>query len=444
MSTAATETPLTTAAIVAAVDATLAANGIGPGRRLIVAYSGGPDSSALLHALAASRHRGGVGAVHVNHGLAPHADAWARHCARTCERLGLAFAPLVARVEPAPGDSVEAVARQARYRALAAWLPGGAVLLTGQHADDQAETLLLQLLRGAGPAGLAAMPALKPFAAGFLARPLLEFTRAGLQDYVARERLDVIEDPSNADERFDRNYLRRQIVPALRERWPGAVAAIGRSARLSAETAALADAWARHERRRLAGVAATLPVAGLVAAGAVRCRAILRAWIRDDGRRAPPARRLSAFVDSLETAGPQSRAELAWNDGVVRTFALRLYLGDALPAFDATAEFELAAGASLLLPAGLGTLTLDHSAPDATLTVRFRRGGERLRRGPKRPARAVKSLLRELAVVPWLRARIPLLYAGETLVAVGDLALNEGYFATCREALSWRDRPPIY
>ncbi|MEO0996393.1 MAG: tRNA lysidine(34) synthetase TilS [Pseudomonadota bacterium] len=444
MSTPAAETPVTTAAIVAAIDATLAATGVWPGCRLAVAYSGGADSSALLHALAASAHRDAVGAVHVNHGLQPGADAWARHCARICERLGLPFALLPAAVETAPGDSVEAAARQARYRALAAWLPAGTVLLTAQHADDQTETLLLQLLRGAGPAGLAAMPPLKPFGAGFLARPLLGLSRAGLAEYVVRKRLDVIEDPSNADERFDRNYLRRRVVPALVERWPGAVTAIGRSARLSAETVALADAWARHERRRLAGVAATLPVATLQAAGSARCRAIVRTWIRDDGRRVPPSRRLAAFVDSLETAGPESRAELVWDDGVVRTFAMRLYLGDALPPFDTAAEFELAPGSPLDLPAGLGTLVLGDAAPHAALKVRFRHGGERLRRGPGRPERRVKSVLRELGVVPWLRDRIPLLYAGETLVALGDLALNEAYFTAGGEALGWRDRPPVY
>jgi len=188
-----------------------------------VAYSGGLDSHVLLHALASLRGRlaAGIGAVHVNHGLQADALHWETHCRHVCEGLGVRYVPLRVTAAAAAGESPEAAARAARYTALADWLPERHCLLTAQHQDDQAETLLLQLLRGSGVHGLAAMPDMAVLGAGRHQRPLLAFSRAQLHHYAAAHRLDWIDDPSNTDTAFDRNYLRQQGALAGRSRKPG-------------------------------------------------------------------------------------------------------------------------------------------------------------------------------------------------------------------------------
>ena len=206
-----------------------------------VAFSGGVDSHVLLHALAARRHELAMplGAVHVDHGLHGHSPAWAEHCRQVCADLGVEYARLAGDARPAPGESPEAAARALRYGLLADWLPAGALLLSAHHQDDQAETLLLQLLRGAGPKGLSAMPGAAPLGRGTLLRPLLDCGRADLLAYARAQRLDWLEDPSNADTRLDRNFLRQRLLPELKTRWPAAAAVLARSSELCAEAAEL-------------------------------------------------------------------------------------------------------------------------------------------------------------------------------------------------------------
>ncbi|HDQ9214135.1 TPA: tRNA lysidine(34) synthetase TilS, partial [Pseudomonas aeruginosa] len=186
-----------------------------------VAFSGGLDSTVLLHLLAQlarSEALPALSALHVHHGLQAAADGWPAHCQAVCRSLGI---PLrVERVQVAVGGSIEQAARDARYRAFQANLGEGQVLLTAQHLDDQAETLLFRLLRGAGLRGLAAMPASRPLGGGRLCRPLLGVSRAELEAYAQTHRLDWVEDPSNQDPRFSRNYLRREIMPRLASHWP--------------------------------------------------------------------------------------------------------------------------------------------------------------------------------------------------------------------------------
>lgn len=196
-----------------------------------IAFSGGLDSTVLLHLLANLANTDTLpplGAVHVHHGLQTAADAWPAHCQSICDNLGV---PLrVMRVQVQPGASLERAARDARYQAFIEVTGAGQVLLTGQHRDDQAETLLFRLLRGAGVRGLSAMPAQRPLAAGYLVRPLLEVSRAELEAYAEEYQLEWIEDPSNADSRFSRNYLRHRVLPTLTERWPQAVSSLARTA----------------------------------------------------------------------------------------------------------------------------------------------------------------------------------------------------------------------
>lgn len=206
-----------------------------------VAYSGGLDSQVLLHALAAVREQlpAPVGALHINHNLQPDASAWAEQCRAVCAELGITYRALSIQAHAQPGESPEAAARAARYQALVDAVPEGGVLLTAHHQDDQAETLLLQLVRGAGPKGLAAMPERALLGDVPLLRPLLNVSRAALLDYAEQHRLRWLEDPTNASTEYDRNFLRHEILPLLKQRWPATSLVLARSAQHQADAVRL-------------------------------------------------------------------------------------------------------------------------------------------------------------------------------------------------------------
>ena len=397
---------------------------------LCVAFSGGDDSTALLTLLAeipAVRSR--LRAVHIDHGLHPDSRSWARACRARCRLLQV---PLVARrlrLVRAKGQSLEAVARSGRYATLAAALRPGEVLLTAHHLEDQLETVLLQLLRGAGLPGLAAMPPVAPLGAGVLVRPLLGVSRAQLRAVVQARGLRCLEDPSNADETFDRNYLRRQVLPALVSRWPGAARTVARSARHIGAAQELLELLARTDLARAADGAA-LSVAALRALPLQRRRNALRFWITQSGRVAPDALRLEEIAVTLLAARVGANPVVSWGLARVQRHAGQLTLDTVRPA---SAGYELTwhphRTPRLTLPAGYGRLVLvqaAHGLIDATvlpmqLTVRTRRGGERLRPRSGGPSRSLKSLLQSEGISLIERQTVPLLFAGETLVAAGDL-----------------------
>jgi tRNA(Ile)-lysidine synthase len=421
---------------------------------LCVAFSGGADSTALLAALARwpGRRRLRLRAVHIDHGLHPDSAAWSRHAAQVARSLGVPCVVRAARVRRARGESLEAAARTLRYRLLAEVLGPGEALLTAHTQDDQLETVLLQLLRGAGVAGIAAMPEIAPFAAGSLARPLLSRARAELRDWLRGQGLPWVEDPSNADLTLDRNYLRARVLPPLRARWPGAGATVARAARYAAEAQRLLDGLAR------ADVAAAshgphLSVPALRALSAERRRNALRYWIAARHLSVPPARRLEEIAGPMLAARLDAQPFVDWQGARVQRAAGLLELvatGGAageVPAGEVTWRWRevpvcaLGAGCGELAirPATHGPL--DTAALPDALSVRWRRGGERLRPVRGGPRRALKSLLQEAHVPPAQRARLPLLYAGARLIAVADLWLDESVQATgagaARARLAW-------
>lgn len=410
-----------------------------PRLRLCVAFSGGVDSTALLAALASARPRAlRLRAVHVDHGLHPDSGRWSRECRTLARRLGVELRVVRVAVSPASGESLEQVARIARYRALGAALAPGEVLLTAHTQDDQLETVLLQLFRGCGLAGLAAMPALAPFGATRLARPLLEFTRAQLAEWVQQEGLQVVSDSTNADERFDRNYLRHRVLPAVRARWGSAAAAVARTARHAAEGQQLLESLARADVER-AGDGAALSVKALRTLTLPRRRNALRYWIARSGHTLPDARRLEQIAGAVIDARADAHPRVVWRGVRVERHADRLLIGAAgepsVP-FTPPAQipWDLQASARCELPPGCGVLELrpdahgplDLRALGAHLTVRWRRGGERLRVRPGGARRALKSLLQEAGVAPAERARLPLLFRDGELIAAGDLWIDEG------------------
>jgi tRNA(Ile)-lysidine synthase len=425
-------------------------------RALAVALSGGADSAALLRALADCRRthaRWRVRALHVNHGLGPFAatlERAAREVARACE---VPLTVLAVTVPPAAPEGVEAAARAARYEALRAALAPGEFALTAHHLEDQAETLLLQLLRGAGLKGLAAMPVRSPLGSGVLLRPLLATSAAQLRAYAAARGLASTEDPMNHDARYDRAYLRAEVWPRLEARWPKAAETLARSARHAWEAQSLLDATSEA---LLATVAAgpALRIEGLRALSAPRRGELIRFWLARQGLRPPPARRQARIDTELLGARPGSHPRLVWEDGELRSFAGYLYAfaplgaldvaGERLPGADEP-ERQLGALGRLEVRTTLGT-GLKLPASGRPFTLALRAGGERLRLAPGGARRPLKDLLREARVPPWARERA-ILVSGDALAAV-VLPHATWIAAECRAepgdvalGLAWRDAP---
>jgi tRNA(Ile)-lysidine synthase len=400
-----------------------------PHVELCVAFSGGLDSTVLLAALArGSRARPALRALHVNHNLHAAAGAMSAHCGKIARALSVPFKALSVRVPRAKGASLEAQARDARYTAFARELRDGEVLLTAHQADDQLETVLLQLLRGAGIAGLAAMPALARLAAGWHARPLLGCTRAELAAWAAKESLAWIEDPMNADAQLDRNYLRREVLPELRSRWPACARSVARSARHASQAQRLLSDLGRADAARCADGAA-LSVPALRALSPERRVNALRVWIDAQGEALPDARRLGELAGPLLAARADASPAVAWGEVVARRHADRLWLEPRAPAPSRAAlSWSWQAAPNLTLPGGLGALVVvrdPHGPIDLVrlprkLTVRWRAGGERLRPRADGPRRTLKTLLQEARVPGSERALLPLIFARMQLIAVAD------------------------
>ena len=389
-----------------------------------IAFSGGLDSTVLLHLLANSESIPPLSAVHVHHGLQAAADAWPSHCQSICDHLGV---PLrVMRVQVQPGASLEGAAREARYQAFTEVMGAGAVMLTAQHREDQAETLLFRLLRGAGVRGLTAMPVHRPLAGGHLVRPLLHVSRGELEAYAMAHQLQWIADPSNTDTQFSRNYLRHRVFPRLTERWPQAVSRLARSAEHLNEAQGLLDELARIDLQAADQPSPFpwLPLPSLMLAclrelSDARQRNALRHWLSP----------LTRLPDSDHWVGWQSLrdarhdAQPLWRlaDGQLHRCGERIWwLPSSWSEFSDTAVSWPDAQHPLPLP-GNGLLTIVGKAPAGPFEVRYRQGGETLD-VPGRGRRDLKRLLNESGVPGFVRGRLPLLYQGERLLGVPTLA----------------------
>lgn len=425
-----------------------------PGARIAVAFSGGGDSLALLAALATLAHRKrlAVRALHIDHGLDRASRDWARRCRSLARSLGVPISVRRVRVPTGGGESLEAVARTARYAALAGLLAPGECLLTAHHLEDQAETVLLQILRGAGVAGLAAMPASATLGRGRLLRPLLDVPRTALRDYARRRRLEWVDDPMNADPRFDRVYLQREVLPAILRRWPGAPRSLARAARHAAEAQQLLAGLAAADLAAAAD-GADLAVAALRRLPADRRRNLLRHWIAGRGGRVPDARRLGEICGPLLAARGDAQPFLAWDGGGVRRVAGRRLAWQPAPVAQETGNDAVSwrwrEQPVAPLPAARGRLELradahggiDLAMLPEVLTLRGRRGGEALRPRRGGPTRTVKRLLQEARVAPGERASWPLVFAGNRLVAVADrwadASIQAGSGTTMRGRIVW-------
>jgi tRNA(Ile)-lysidine synthase len=422
--------------------------------RYCVALSGGMDSSVLVQAMAGLVAPDALRAVYVDHGLHPDSGAWANHCRGLCERLGVRFEVRTVRIEPRSGESLEAAARRERYAALLQTLRPGEALLTAHHEDDQAETVLLNLLRGCGISGLAGVPRRAQADGIRLLRPLLGVSRAEIEAYARVTGLAWIEDPSNTDIRMDRNFLRHQVIPVLESRWQGLRRTIGRSARLHAEAAMLLDELAARDAHRV-GRGPRLSLDALSQLPEPRQRNLLRWVCRRQLGSVPGEARLREGLAQLLAAGPDRSPLIDWPGGEVRRYRGRLFVlaPSARAALPGAAVLRARPGACLDL-GRLGRLRLRRVVGSGLATarittdldVRMRAGGERLRPAGRIARRQLKKLLQERGIVPWMRDRLPLLYWREELVAVADLWVAAEFVAGPGEPgleVRWEAHPPL-
>ncbi len=411
--------------------------------QLAVAFSGGVDSSALLHALSqlpAARAMG-LRALHVDHGLHEESPSWARHCIAMCTSWQVPVQILHVDVARDSGLGIEAAARDARYAALAHAMQPGEWLATAQHQDDQAETLLLRLLRGSGTAALGAMRSTRALGTGTLWRPLLSITRADLRRYADARALRWIEDSANANPQFDRSWLRSEVMPLLTSRWPHANSAISQSAALLADDGDLIAMQAECALSLCINrTDFTLQTLALLNLGAALRAHVIRRWLGEAGAEPIPRHLLATIESTLLGEPTDTVAEVRYGRVIIRRFRDRLYVEPAVPALDREWSAEWDGQQALTLPDG-GELTIVPIWTGGPLQVSYRQGGERIRLPGRSHRHSVKNLLQESGIPPWQRSRLPLVWQGDELLAIADLVVSARFVelhATTGERIQWR------
>ncbi len=403
------------------------ASSLRPHRQFLLAFSGGLDSTVLLHRLVRWRQREPaiqLRAIHIHHGLSANADHWVEHCEQICQQWQV---PLqVVRVTLADERlGIEAHARQARYQAFREALVPGEVLLTAQHLDDQCETFLLALKRGSGPTGLSAMAASSEFAGGKLLRPLLNESRESLHQWALTHQLRWIEDESNQDDAYDRNFLRLRVLPLLSERWPHFAEAVARSASLCGEQEQLLDEMLSAELAALVDEHGSLAIEPLSAMSAPRRAALLRRWLASQQAPMPSREMPERIWQEVALAREDAAPCLRLGGFAVRRYQQRLFWVKHLSGL---AEREIPWGdatKALTLPETLGELALQPGGPlrapraDEPVSIRFRASGN-LHIVGRPGGRKLKKIWQEMAIAPWRRDTTPLLFYGETLIAAAD------------------------
>ncbi|MDC9590775.1 tRNA lysidine(34) synthetase TilS [Xenorhabdus sp. XENO-10] len=417
---------------------TTLAEQIGQHKKILVGFSGGLDSTVLLHLLVCLRTqshqlsgermvRMALRAIHIHHGLNSKADLWGEHCCQICADWQVDFRIEKVRLNTRQ-NGIEAAARNARYHAFQQELQKDEVLITAQHLDDQAETFLLALKRGSGPAGLSSMPSRMPFAGTTLIRPLLNVSRAELEEYAQSQRLQWVEDDSNQDDRYDRNFLRLNIMPLLNQRWPHFPQAVSRSASLCGEQEQLLDELLKESLNALITLEGSISIPPLENSSEAKRNALLRRWLNQCGVKMPAREQLQRIWSEVALARQDAEPRFRLGQHDIRRYRQQLWL---VPQYQnlAGAIFAWDLRQELMLPDGLGTLCLsqENDIKENSIKVRMPNGHEQvtIRFGVqgnisivgRQHSRHSKKLWQELGVAPWLRERTPLLYYNEKLIA---------------------------
>lgn len=394
----------------------------------VVAFSGGVDSTVLLHVMHVLKLR--LHVIHVNHHIQQCSDQWERHCEKFCQDLDITCTILHAQINKDAQQSIEESARDTRYCLLSEFINQESCLVTAHHKNDLAETVLLQLLRGAGPAGLAAMSEVQNFYTGKHLRPLLGFSRDEIIDYAKQENLTWIEDPSNQSDDYDRNYLRSKVMPKLVERWPGALQTLSRAADLQVDALnCLYDLANLDLQAAITSNPKILQIQALQKMKPARLRNALRVWIQQQDMRVPNKKQLEQIIiDIVNNPAVGSSPVQTWSAGEIRRYREQLYLIYPLSQHDVNRVYEWTLAEPLFIESLHRTLTMDDlnkhsvSLPEGVnnVQVRFRTGGESLKPFGKKHHRSLKNLFQEADIPPWERERIPLIYyAGELISVLG-------------------------
>ena len=409
---------------------------------ILIGLSGGIDSVALLHVLKelSARHSWHLTALHVHHGISHNADAWARFCSDLCARLAIPLHIEHVDIAPLRALGLEAAARKLRHEVFSVQVCDFVAL--AHHADDQAETLLLQLLRGAGVRGASAMPLLSRRAGSpGLVRPLLHCSRQEILEYAAAHDLQWIEDESNADDSYPRNFLRHRVLPLLGERFPVYRDTLSRSAEHFAEASNLLDELAQQDAAK--GIEGeTLSVAALQPLSPPRARNLLRFFLHGLGAPMPQAAQLEDMLQQLCSAREDAAVCISYGDWQVRRYEDKVHVLRSMNDFDKNFVLAWRGEAELDWPALNAWLSFNQAGTGISLaklrrapvTLRLRKGGESLRPHPHAATRTLKNLLQENKIPPWQRDRLPLLYCGEELVSVPGLAIAAEYLSDGHEA----------
>lgn len=408
-------------------------------KHITVAYSGGVDSHVLLHALAAHRARLPnltIQAVYIHHGLSPNANDWQTHCDKICKALDVSFQVVKVSVDVEAGAGLEAAARDARYQALIASTQDNGLILLGQHADDQLETVILQLKRGAGPQGLAAMPTVRFSERNIkLCRPLLQCTQQAILEYAKTNQLAYIEDESNSDTQIERNFLRLQVLPLLHQRWPGLHKAVARSASLCAEQQTLLDEITEQKLRPLMDAQLRLHVAGLQQFHLRWQKQLLRQWLKHSLTMMPSQGQLQQILQML-SAKPDAMPLVQLGEYHIRRFDGYLYCFKAVQAVGVDSPLAVDCQGRIRL-VNTGQVLRVQQAPLTPLADQQEQQGTVLAGSAKtftvefaiplnhgfKPqgkshSKPLKQWYKNWKVPPWKRAEIPCLFASDWLVGI--------------------------
>lgn len=407
--------------------------------QILLGLSGGLDSTVLLHLLLTLMPAKQVCAVHIHHGLSPNADDWQTSVENYCQSLGMQLLTEAVEVKPS-GEGIEAAARSARYQVFERLLQPGGLLLLGHHGDDQVETMLYQLLRGSGAKGLSGMPMQRALGRGQLIRPLLALGRDQLEAYAQAHKLTWVEDESNHQDTFDRNYLRSHLVPVLAQRWPDYRQSMQRSAEHSAEAEQLAQQLAGEDLTKLDHREEpggwSICIEQLSELSDLRQRNVQRYWPYFYGLARPNKKIIAEIKRSVIQVREDAEPLLEWQTMQWRRFQGRLYLLMSQSAgFDREYQYQWSMDQALQLADGSELIAEDTVgeglaiSPGQQVKLSYRQGGERCQPVGRGRSNSLKKLFLEYGVEPWWRDRTPLIYVDKTLVAVGDYWLCEGWQA---------------
>jgi tRNA(Ile)-lysidine synthase len=397
-------------------------------KNFCIAFSGGLDSSVLLHLI--TRHpQFNIRAIHVNHGISPNATTWANFCQATCDRYRIPLQTTSINLIKSNQQSLEELARRGRYQVFRESLKQDEILLAAHHQDDQAETLLLQLFRGCGPKGLAAMPQMMALGQGHLARPLLTFSKKDLQAYASEHQIEWQEDESNQNCDFDRNFLRNNVLPLIQTRWPNITNNIARSAGHCANANQFIEGHIAKQSAQMITETGGLSIPLVSLQDEVTQSYIIRHWLTRLNLPLPNSKKLTTLMQQLN-ARKDAVVLIEWQDVAVRRYGDYLYASTQFESHNSKLILPWDLKSDLVLPSGLGIISikallqqgLDVSSLQ-NVTIRFRQGGERCRLMHRNHSHCLKKLLQSWRIPPWQRDRIPLLYEKDQLKAIIGFAI---------------------